>query len=401
VAHTTSLSFDMQWAALMWMIDGMTLHLIEDSVKADPDGFIAYVRSHRIDWLDLTPSYAEELMDAGLMSGSHHPAVLVIGGEEFPGRLWDRLKPLSSVTCFNAYGPTECTVDAISCLLTDDVVTPHLGRPIANTRAYVLDERLCAVPVGVPGELYLAGAGLARGYLNRPALTAGRFVACPFGAPGERMYRTGDMVRWRAEGSLSFVGRADDQVKIRGWRIEPREIAAALERHPAVASALAVVREDRPGDKRLAAYVIPAGDTGPPPEILRAYLAESLPEYMTPVAFVMLKSFPLTPNGKLDRSALPVPDYGANTTGRAARSALEQTLCDLFAAALGVSKVGIDDNFFNLGGSSLLAIRLISQARSALGRHIEMRALFEKPTVAGLAEAIKAGAYATVPKVTE
>jgi nonribosomal peptide synthetase DhbF len=234
--------------------------------------------------------------------------------------------------------------------------------------------------------LYIAGIALARGYLNRPALTSERFVADPYGEPGMRMYRTGDLARWRSDGFIDYLGRTDFQVKIRGFRIELGEIEAALIRHPDVAQAVVVVNEKRLEDKRLIAYVVPAANHDVDAALLRRHVAQALPDYMTPAAIVALDSLPLSPNGKLDRKALPAPEFSAGTEWQAPRSPQEEVLCSLFAETLGVARVGIHDNFFDRGGYSLLATRLISRIRLTLGIEISIRTLFEAPTVAGLIE---------------
>ncbi|MFF4431012.1 amino acid adenylation domain-containing protein [Streptomyces sp. NPDC001513] len=286
---------------------------------------------------------------------------------------------------FNGYGPTETTIGATVSELTAET-TVSIGRPIRNTRVYVLDSALRPVLPGVPGELYIAGAGLTRGYVGRPELTAQRYVACPFGEPGERMYRTGDLVEWTRDGELVFRGRTDNQIKIRGFRIELGEIESALTAHPTVDHGVVTARDNLAGDKQLVAYVVPAPGESVVAEALRKHLTSRMPEYMVPSAFVTLEKLPLTPNGKLDREALPDPEFTGGADYRAPRNPLETTLAKLFAEALELEKVGIDDDFFDLGGHSLRLTRLISRIRAVLGAKVPIRVMFGATTVAKLAE---------------
>ncbi|CAM5247350.1 D-alanine--D-alanyl carrier protein ligase [Streptomyces badius] len=324
---------------------------------------------------------------AGLLSDPRHrPGVLMLGGEGASEALWTEINATPDTTGYNFYGPTECTVDTLSCR-TADYARPAVGRPLRNVRAYVLDAALQPVPVGVPGELYLGGPQLARGYLGRPALTAERFVADPFGPPGGRLYRTGDVVCRLPEGDLEYHGRADDQVKIRGFRIEPGEVEAAVATHPEVAEAVVIARDEGAVGTRLVAYVVPTAGARLDTALLRKRLAAELPDYMVPAAITVLEELPLTANGKLDRRALPAPDYGPVTIGRGPRSPREEVLCGLFAEVLRLPRVGIDDNFFELGGDSILSIQLVSRTRRA-GFSLSVRQVFENRTVAELAEVV-------------
>ncbi|MGH3931061.1 MAG: amino acid adenylation domain-containing protein, partial [Pseudonocardiaceae bacterium] len=385
IAHTAPFSFDASWDQLLWMFAGHELYVLDEVRCADPDELVASVVQEHIDHVDTTPSYMQLLISRGLLDGDRwRPTVVVVGAEAVSEQLWDQLRSVGGVEGFNYYGPTEYTVVALTAPMYRSP-RPVIGQPIANTRVYVLDAGLELVPPGVAGELYIAGAGLARGYLRRPGLTAQRFVADMFGPPGGRMYRTGDLVRWRSDGDLEFIGRVDDQVKVRGFRIEPGEIEAVLAAHPDVAQIRVIAREDRPDDKQLVGYVVPAAGSAPRPDALRDYLRQRLPEYMVPSALVTLDELPLTPNGKLDRKVLPTPEFGSMGVGRAPRTPQEQLLCELFAEVLGLAGVGVDDNFFDMGGHSLLATRLVARVRATLGVELELRALFETPTVAGLA----------------
>ncbi|OZM73586.1 non-ribosomal peptide synthetase [Amycolatopsis antarctica] len=381
----TTIAFDI--AALeiyLPLRTGAAVVLADRDAVRDPAALGALARSAGITVMQATPSLWQavcvEAPDAvrGLR--------MLVGGEALPAAQARRMRELGgSVT--NVYGPTETTIWSTAAVLTEDTTTPPIGGPIRNTGVYVLDAALRPVPAGVAGELYLTGAGLARGYLGRPGITAERFLAAPFGAPGTRMYRTGDLARWNTAGTLDFLGRSDHQVKIRGFRVELGEIETALERHPGVARAVVIAREDRPGDVRLAGYLVPAAGPVEHRDVL-AHLASGVPDYMVPAALVTLDELPMTANRKVDRSALPAPRFAADGSGRAPRTTREELLCDLFAEVLGVVRVGIDDGFFDLGGHSLLAMRLLGRIRTVLGHALPIRALFDTPTPAGLAAAL-------------
>jgi amino acid adenylation domain-containing protein len=338
-------------------------------------------------------------LPSGVLAGLSEPGTLdsvgamVVAGDVLPTSLamqwrapWRRV--------LNAYGPTEGTVCATVYECRGDEAGERsipIGRPIANTRVYVLDAAGAPVPVGVAGELYIGGTGVTRGYHERPALTAARFVPDPFGpTPGARLYRTGDRVRWRADGTVDFLGRSDTQVKVRGYRIELGEIEAVLGTHPGVGTAVVVAREDAPGDKRLVAYYVPASEAGTDAEALRTYLTERLPSYMVPAAYVGLPALPLTANGKADRKALPAPASGAYATRayEAPAGAVEETVAELWAEVLHVERVGRADDFFALGGHSLLVVTLIERMRQR-GLHADVKALFTTPTLGAFAAALR------------
>ncbi len=337
--------------------------------------------------LHATPATWQMLLDSGWEGDRRLQAWC--GGEALSRQLADRLLPITG-SLWNLYGPTETTIYA-----TVEEVVPAfepvgIGRPIANTRCYVLDAGAQLAPIGMPGELYIGGDGLARGYLNRPQQTAERFVSSPF-EPQERIYRTGDRVRWRADGSLEFLGRLDDQVKLRGFRIELGEIEAALRQFPGVTQSVVLLREDHPGDPRLVGYYIPSDQRALAHADLTRHLREKLPDYMVPSAYVPLARLPLTPNGKVDRRALPAPgrDRPDLATGYVApRNALEAQLAAIWVEVLGAERVGVHDNFFELGGHSLSATRIVSKLRGVLHVEMPLRTVFETPTIAGLAESI-------------
>ncbi len=388
VATTAVFSFDTSLEGPVLLADGHELHVIEDAVRMDADALVDYVARHRIDFLDLTPTYLRQLLPAGLLStGGHRPAVLMLGGEALSEDLWQELAASESTAAYNFYGPTEATVDALSCRVEGS--RPSVGRPLRNLRAYVLDDQGAPTPVGVYGELHIAGPQVARGYLHRPGLTADRFVADPFGAPGGRMYRTGDVVRWTADGTLEYRGRADDQVKIRGFRIEPGEVESALTALDTVAEAVVVAHQDERGHRRLVAYVVPASAPAPTAADLRAALLRTLPDYLVPSAFPAIDSVPLTANGKVDRRALPAIDAppSGHTGYVVPRTHVQQQLAEIWSDVLGAPHVGIDDNFFGLGGDSILSIQLVAMARRA-GIMLTSRDIFLHQTIGDLAAAL-------------
>ncbi|MFF7651508.1 non-ribosomal peptide synthase/polyketide synthase [Streptomyces sp. NPDC007983] len=390
-ALTASFSFDTSLEGLLLLADGHELHLIDETTRLDPAALVDHIAGHRIDFLDLTPSYLRQLLPAGLLTDPRHrPRVLMLGGEAIGQSLWRQLAEVPGTTAYNFYGPTECTIDALAARIGGGG-RPVVGRPLGNLRAYVLDARLQPVPAGVAGELYLAGDQLARGYPHRPGLTAERFVADPFGPAGGRMYRTGDVARWTAAGELDYLGRADDQVKIRGHRVEPGEIEAALLDLPSVAEAAVVAVTDDRDHARLAAYYVPAASAEPPTaQELRAALKRTLPGHMVPGAFVALDAMPLTTSGKLDRRALPAPRPDADRRDHAytaPRTPVEEELARIWAEVLGAGTVGVTDNFFELGGDSILSIQAVSRARQA-GLRLSSRDVFLHQTIADLAAAI-------------
>jgi amino acid adenylation domain-containing protein len=390
VAHGWSFAFDASWQPQLWMLDGHAVHIVTEDTLRDPDLLVSFIADHRIDFIEVTPSHAMQLAGAGLIEdGRSSLLALGVGGEAVPSPLWREMRELAGTEGYNLYGPTECTVDALAARASDSV-RPLVGRPTANTTAYVLDGRLRPVPAGVIGELYLAGAGLARGYLDRRSLTAERFVADPFGPPGTRMYRTGDLVRWMPDGTIDYLGRTDDQVKIRGFRIELGEITAALAADPSVLQAAVDVREDGPRGKHIVGYVVPAAGAVFDPAALKAQLSRMLPDYMVPSAFVELDALPLTDHGKLDRRALPAPQAVETRSGRGPRDLVEATVCEIFAEVLDLPEVGIDDDFFDLGGHSMLLVRLRDRLQHTTGRQVAVADLFRHPTAGALAGLLRA-----------
>jgi len=376
------------------LTSGARLVLARPGSQQDSRYLVEMIADQKITLTDFVPSMLQVILKEPGIEKCTSLRHILCGGEAMTRDLPEEFYARLSASLHNMYGPTEASIDAThwTCQRNDDRQIIPIGRPLDNRQAYVLDSRLQPGPVGTPGELYIGGAGLARGYLNRPELTADKFVPHPFSKkPGARLYRTGDLVRYRSDGNIEFLGRVDHQVKVRGFRIELGEVEETLTTHPAVQECVVVAREDVVGDKRLVAYLIVVSGAAVSSSELRLFLGEKLPDYMIPSAFTVIKRLPLTAHGKIDRQALPEPaEIAANAEGDSvlARGQVEELLTGIWAQALGLERVGIFDNFFALGGHSLKAARIISRVRDAFRIEIPMRALFQHPTVAGLAEVV-------------
>ncbi|MET9497725.1 amino acid adenylation domain-containing protein [Streptomyces sp. NPDC006552] len=405
VLLSTTASFDVSVPELFAPLQvGAAVVIARPDGRRDPAYLAGLIRRERVTGADFVPSLLEAFVGEPAAKECDSLRWIEVAGEAFPASLANKAAELlPGCAVHNLYGPTEASVEVTGWQHVPGADRVPIGTPVWNTQVYVLDAALRPVAPGVAGELYLAGAGLARGYLGQLALTANRFVACPFGPPGARMYRTGDLVRFDRDGQVEYLGRTDFQVKVRGFRIELGEIEAALTAHPRVGSAVAMVREDRPGDQRLVAYVVPddsaADPAGLDPAALTDLVRERLPEYMVPSAVVPLAALPLTPSGKLDRGALPAPDHAGAAAGRGPRDHREEVLCRLFAELLGVAEVGIDTDFFDHGGHSLLATRLIGRIRTELDVDVKVTTVFRSPTVAQLAARIAKSATSNRPQL--
>jgi amino acid adenylation domain-containing protein len=400
VLQKTPYSFDVSVWEFFWpLITGARLVGARPGGHQDSGYLVRLVAEQRITTLHFVPSMLQVFLEEQDLESCDALTRVICSGEALSPQLQERFFARLGAGLYNLYGPTEAAVDVTHWTCVRGGARHRsvpIGRPIANTEIYILDAHLQPAPAGVPGELYIGGAGLARGYLNRPDLTAERFVANPFGDAGTRLYRTGDRALFRSGGEIEYLGRTDYQVKIRGFRIELGEIEAALGAHAAVREAVVLAREDSPGDKRLVAYVVAetsATSVAGSVDGLKSFLRERLPEYMIPSAFVSLEQFPLTPNGKIDRRALPAPEKGRAGVAAAQpyvapRTPIEQELADIWAELLQIEKVGIYDNFFELGGHSLLLTQLASRIRKNLQVELPLRVLFDVPTVVEMTTAI-------------
>ncbi|HEY7496545.1 MAG TPA: non-ribosomal peptide synthetase, partial [Candidatus Tectomicrobia bacterium] len=386
VSLNAPLTFDASVKQVLQLLYGHVLYILPEEVRPDGQALLSYVRHCALDVLDCTPAQLRLLLAAGLaQEPSLALQLALVGGEALDETTWTSLAANAKTHFYNVYGPTECTVDATVCSVQAAPPEPTIGRPIANTQIYILDEQLRPVPIGVPGELHIGGAGLARGYVNDAALTAEKFIPHPFSdRPGARLYKTGDLATYLSDGNIMFLGRRDSQVKLRGIRIELGEIEAVLGQHPAVRETVVIVREDSPGDIRLVAYVVASQEPDAAMPELRSFLRGQLPEYMIPSAFVILDRLPLTRNGKVDRQALPGPESippALKAAYVAPRTQIERTMATVWQEVLQVEKVGINDNFFDLGGHSLLMVRLHSRLREVFHKDISLIDIFRNPNV--------------------
>ncbi|MFJ8403512.1 amino acid adenylation domain-containing protein [Streptomyces microflavus] len=389
IAHTVSFAFDMSWEELLWLADGHEVHICDEELRRDAPRLVEYCAEHGVDVINVTPTYAQQLIAEGLLDNpQQRPPLVLLGGEAVTPALWQRLAATEGTVGYNLYGPTEYTINTLG-VGTFECLDPVVGVAIDNTEVYVLDPWLRPLPDGAPGELYVAGIGIARGYLGQSAQTAHRFVACPFGAPGERMYRTGDLVVRRPDGNISYLGRTDQQVKIRGHRVELGEVEAVFAAHPAVRFVAAVAQPDPQvdGAYRLAAYLVLEGA-----ELaeVAAEVGAGLPDFLRPTHFAQVDSIPLTVNGKADTKALPeARPLGALTTAgeRGPETETETVVCEFFAEALDLDddEVSAVSDFVSLGGHSMLAVRLIGLLRREYGPVITIRDLFTLRTPEAIA----------------
>lgn len=392
----TSLCFDASLEQIFApLLRGDEVWMLPEGILAEPAKLLNTLATRNDVAISVVPSVWRAMLDEVESSATIKPEslrCLLIGGERLSRELVDRsFAAFPKIQIWNLYGPTETTCSACSArVFPEGLIT--IGRPIANTQIYILDRHLQLVPVGVPGEMHIGGAGLARGYLNQPHQTAERFIQSPFSEnPGDRLYKTGDLARYLPGGDIEYLDRIDDQVKIRGYRVEPGEIEAALSRHPAVRENVVIAREDRPGDKRLVAYLVLNQTPIAAISELRRHLEQTLPAYMVPTAFVELESLPLTPNGKIDRKALPVPDRKPQDQDHfvAPRDEIEAELAHIWARVLGNGRVGVRDSFFELGGNSLLAARMFSETGQVFGKHLPLPTLFQRATIEQLATLLR------------
>jgi len=391
------------WELWPYLTAGASVHLADEAVRSQPEALRDWMLSQRIT-IGFVPTPLAERMIALEWPKKTALRILLTGADTL--RSYPR--PGLPFTLVNNYGPTECTVVASSGVVSSNGhrdERPSIGRPISNVQIYILDADLQRVPAGVKGEIYIGGAGLARAYIHAPALTTAKFIPNPFDSrPDARLYRTGDLGCCLEDGEIAFHGRVDDQIKIRGYRVEPNEIISALTKYPGIEAGTVIARERGPGDKELVAYVVTTIQSAPTGKALKEFLNEQLPDYMVPAVLVRIDRLPINASGKVNRAELPAPDDSNTLRDEsyvAPRTSIEQRVSEIVAPLVGVPRVGIQDNFFMLGGHSLLGTQLIACVREAFGVQITLRSLFESPTIAALAEEIERLLYARLDAMSE
>ncbi len=392
VSLNAPLAFDASVQQLVALFFGHTLYIIPQETRLDAEELLKFIRHNELDVFDCVPTQLKTLLDEGFaVENKFKPSFVLPGGEPIDKKMWNSLIQINEVKFFNMYGPTECTVDSTICEINKEITKPSIGKQINNVTHFVLDTKLNLLPIGIKGELYIGGAGIARGYLNKPGLTSERFIPNPFAnQPGERIYKTGDIVRYLPDGNIEYIERIDSQVKLRGFRIELGEIESILISYPNIEEAIVIVREDQPNVKNLVAYYT-SNEMQIDNNKLEKYLAENLPEYMIPSFFINIENIPLTPNGKVNRKALPKPQHSdiiQNEEFIAPTTEKEILLAEIWKELLGFDNVGVNDNFFKLGGDSIVAIQMIAKAKQK-GLQITPVQIFQNQTLQKLAMVAK------------
>jgi amino acid adenylation domain-containing protein len=395
VFQKTPFSFDPSlWEFLLPLTAGASIALAAPGGQRDPRYIVKMIAQTKATMMHIVTPMLRALLLTEDLESCRDLRLIIVGAEQVQFEDQEKFyERLPWATLENLYGPTEASIDVTywKCLREREGRMVPIGRPISNVKIHILDKNLMPVPVGVSGELHIGGIGLMRGYHNRPELTAEKMIPDPYGEPGDRLYKTGDLSRYREDGEIEFLGRMDTQIKIRGYRVELGEIEAAMSHHPAIREVVVISREDKPGQQRLVAYYVPAAGQTVSAGELRTALRDSLPDYMIPSAFVPLDAMPLHPNSKLNRKALPAPEEvlaGSETSYEAPRTPLEKLLADIWMDVLSVEKVGINDDFFEVGGQSILATQFITRVQQVLPGKLPLQAIFETPTIAGLADFI-------------
>lgn len=391
VGLSAPLAFDASVKQWLQLLSGHTLHLLSEELRLDAAQLRAHLDQHALDVIDCTPSQLKLMLAAGFSEAEwNRPKMMLIGGEAVDEKLWSQLAAEQRTRFQNVYGPTECTVDTTWATIQADAVCPTIGRPLPNVRVYILDENLNPSGIHITGELYVGGNGVGRGYINRPELTAERFVPDFLsGKEGARLYRTGDLARYLPDGTIEFLGRNDSQIKVRGYRIELGEIEAVVRQHEQVRQAVVIAREDKPGELRLVGYVVPKQTAKLDAGEVRRLVSERLPEYMALSSVVILDQLPLTRNGKIDVKALPKPEVMQMSSAAryvAPRNEIEKIITSVWKEALDVEQIGVNDNFFEVGGHSLLMVQVHSKLSELFESKLSIAEMFAKPTISALAE---------------